>query len=319
MTRLARACPLFPAADVAEVGGVVSRQARLQHRQYLSRSRLRNPATRRHRDLPLEVRRSQDRRDDVGLHPIPTTSTRFTPTCSAPGRAAVSRHPVDRDWGMREFYIWDPDGNLLKFGVPVVRDGGGVVSMNQQPARHLAQLNIGRLRYEADDPRMADFVDNLAMVNGIAERSDGFVWRYQDDSGSAIDTRPFDGDPRMAINMSVWENIEALERFVWQTVHKRFYRAAARMVRSPWPSAISSCGGCRPDIGPRSRRRSSSLSISGPGRASRRSAGKASGGAVVEDGAVRMSGWKSMADEPDNLVLRLLRDIRASRRRRAPT
>jgi hypothetical protein len=28
--------------------------------------------------------------------------------------------PVDRDWGMREFYIWDPDGNLLKFGVPVV-------------------------------------------------------------------------------------------------------------------------------------------------------------------------------------------------------
>ena len=26
---------------------------------------------------------------------------------------------VDRDWGMREFYVWDPDGNLLKFGVPV--------------------------------------------------------------------------------------------------------------------------------------------------------------------------------------------------------
>lgn len=25
----------------------------------------------------------------------------------------------DRDWGMREFYVWDPDGNLLRFGVPV--------------------------------------------------------------------------------------------------------------------------------------------------------------------------------------------------------
>ena len=24
--------------------------------------------------------------------------------------------PENRDWGMREFYIWDPDGNLLKFG-----------------------------------------------------------------------------------------------------------------------------------------------------------------------------------------------------------
>ena len=89
--------------------------------------------------------------------------------------------------------------------------------------QHLAQLNIGRLRYEADDPRMADFIDNLAFVNGLAERSEGFVWRYQDDSGSAIDTRPFAGDPCMAVNLSVWEGVEMLEKFVWQTVHKRFY------------------------------------------------------------------------------------------------
>ncbi len=27
--------------------------------------------------------------------------------------------PRERDWGMREFYVWDPDGNLLKFGQPV--------------------------------------------------------------------------------------------------------------------------------------------------------------------------------------------------------
>ena len=26
--------------------------------------------------------------------------------------------PCDRDWGMREFYVWDPDGNLLRFGQP---------------------------------------------------------------------------------------------------------------------------------------------------------------------------------------------------------
>jgi catechol 2,3-dioxygenase-like lactoylglutathione lyase family enzyme len=25
---------------------------------------------------------------------------------------------ADREWGMREFYVTDPDGNLLKFGVP---------------------------------------------------------------------------------------------------------------------------------------------------------------------------------------------------------
>jgi uncharacterized glyoxalase superfamily protein PhnB len=26
------------------------------------------------------------------------------------------QEPQDTAWGMREFYVWDPDGNLLKFG-----------------------------------------------------------------------------------------------------------------------------------------------------------------------------------------------------------
>jgi hypothetical protein len=95
--------------------------------------------------------------------------------------------------------------------------------MKQPAGHHLAQLNIGRILYEIDDPRRKDFVDNLAFVNGLAERSPGFVWRYQDDSGNATSTRPYDGDPRMAVNMSVWQDVESLERFVWQTVHKRFY------------------------------------------------------------------------------------------------
>ena len=129
-----------------------------------------------------------------------------------------------------------------------------------QATQHLAQLNIGRLRYEVSDPRMADFVDNLAFVNGLAERSPGFVWRYQDDSGSAIDTRPFDGDPRMAVNLSVWENVEALERFVWQTVHNRFYGRRRANGSSRWTSAISSCGGCRSDTARPCRRRSSDSS-----------------------------------------------------------
>lgn len=93
----------------------------------------------------------------------------------------------------------------------------------QQPAgHHLAELNIGRVRYELDDPRMADFTDNLELVNGLAERSPGFVWRYVDDSGNATETRPF-ADPLIIVNVSVWESVADLEHFVWQTVHKRFY------------------------------------------------------------------------------------------------
>jgi len=94
--------------------------------------------------------------------------------------------------------------------------------MQQPPHHHLAELNIGRIRHDLDDPRMADFTNNLVLVNGIAERRAGFVWRYVDESGNATDTRPF-ADPRIIINISVWENVTALEHFVWQTVHKRFY------------------------------------------------------------------------------------------------
>ena len=36
-------------------------------------------------------------------------------------------------------------------------------------------------------------------------------------------SRKMDWTPMMAVNLSVWENVESLERFVWQTVHKRFY------------------------------------------------------------------------------------------------
>jgi hypothetical protein len=88
--------------------------------------------------------------------------------------------------------------------------------------QHLAQLNIGRVRYPLDDQRMAGFVDNLDRVNGIADRSDGFVWRLKDDSGNATSILAFD-DPRVILNISVWESVAALERFVWQTVHKSFY------------------------------------------------------------------------------------------------
>ena len=88
--------------------------------------------------------------------------------------------------------------------------------------RHLAQFNIARIKYPLDDPRMREFVDNVARVNGLAEQIDGFVWRLQDDSGNAMGLKVYD-DPRILPNLTVWENVEALERFVWKTVHSRFY------------------------------------------------------------------------------------------------
>jgi hypothetical protein len=93
---------------------------------------------------------------------------------------------------------------------------------------HIAELNIGRLKHPIDDPRMADFVDNLARVNAMADRMPGFVWRLVGDgsNGGALELRPFP-DPMMAVNMSVWETVEQLEQYVWKTVHQRFYNRKA--------------------------------------------------------------------------------------------
>lgn len=88
--------------------------------------------------------------------------------------------------------------------------------------RHLAQFNIARIRYPLDDPRMREFVENVERVNGLAEKIEGFVWRLQDESGHAMNMRVYD-DPAILPNLTVWENVEPLERFVWQTLHRRFF------------------------------------------------------------------------------------------------
>jgi hypothetical protein len=88
--------------------------------------------------------------------------------------------------------------------------------------QHLAQLNIGKFRGPKGDPRMADFYNNLDRVNAAAERMPGFVWRLKDESGNATDI-PWAGDPTMAVNLTVWESVETLEKFVFQTVHRGIY------------------------------------------------------------------------------------------------
>lgn len=89
--------------------------------------------------------------------------------------------------------------------------------------RHLAQLNIATLRYPIDDPRIADFVDALPIVNGAGEATPGYVWRLQSDSGDATDIQVFD-DPLVIVNLTVWESLEALKGFAYHGVHRDFFR-----------------------------------------------------------------------------------------------
>lgn len=84
---------------------------------------------------------------------------------------------------------------------------------------HLAQVNIGRIRAPLDDPIMEGFRSQLEPINALADRSPGFVWRLQTEDGNAMAIRPDPGDDRMAINMSVWESLAALQQFVYQSAH----------------------------------------------------------------------------------------------------
>jgi hypothetical protein len=87
----------------------------------------------------------------------------------------------------------------------------------------LAQVNIGRVLGGPDESRMVDFYSNLARINALAERMPGFVWRLKDDGGDSAMALHWPGDPTMNVNMSVWENEEALGKFVFQTVHRNIY------------------------------------------------------------------------------------------------
>ena len=58
--------------------------------------------------------------------------------------------------------------------------------MSAQPANHhLAEFNLGVLKYDWDDPRVQGFVDGLDLVNGVAKRSPGFVWMLDEDAMEA--------------------------------------------------------------------------------------------------------------------------------------
>jgi len=113
---------------------------------------------------------------------------------------------------------------------------------------HLAQLNIAYMKGEdINDLIMEEFVAQLEEINALAEQSEGFVWRLKDDTGNAtnLEETGFD-DPRIIVNMSVWESIEALEHSTYRTAHtavmrdrKKWFEKMEKMYLVLWWIAAS--------------------------------------------------------------------------------
>lgn len=129
----------------------------------------------------------------------------------------------------------------------------------------IAQLNIGRTVAPVDDPRLADFMAWLDDINALAERTPGFVWRLQSESGNATDI-PVNDDPLVIVNLTVWETPDALFEFTYRTMHKGvFARRYDWFERWEGPSLVMwwQPEGTIPDI-PEALRRLELLAQRGP-------------------------------------------------------
>ena len=101
---------------------------------------------------------------------------------------------------------------------------------------HLAELNIARFRQPIEDPVNADFVGALDRVNARADAADGFVWRLTGQGNDALAIRAFD-DPNIAVNMSVWRDLDALDHLEIMRRRKEWFERMELYVVLWWVPA----------------------------------------------------------------------------------
>lgn len=88
---------------------------------------------------------------------------------------------------------------------------------------HLAQVNIALPLAPLDSEQLQGFVSRIEEINTIADRTPGFIWRLKGEADNALALRVFD-DPRLIINMSVWESFEALYKYTYYSEHAQVFR-----------------------------------------------------------------------------------------------
>ena len=87
----------------------------------------------------------------------------------------------------------------------------------------LAQLNIARIAYPLHAKEMQDFTLALSAINLLAENSPGFVWLLKDENNTATTFRIYN-DPSLIVNMSVWDNLESLRHYVFNSGHSYYLK-----------------------------------------------------------------------------------------------
>lgn len=76
-------------------------------------------------------------------------------------------------------------------------------------------MNIARFSLPKEHPNNVEFVNSLERVNKVAETQPGFVWRFTGEGNDALDIQAFE-DPNIAVNMSIWTDLDSLGAFVYR-------------------------------------------------------------------------------------------------------
>ena len=87
---------------------------------------------------------------------------------------------------------------------------------------HLAQVNIAQKLAPLNDPIMQDFVNNIEAINAIADESEGFVWRLQDEDKN--EAAQVFNDDSLVINISVWKDLESLFNYTYNSGHIEVFK-----------------------------------------------------------------------------------------------
>lgn len=92
-------------------------------------------------------------------------------------------------------------------------------------SHHLAQLNIAILQAPLDHPQLSEFVENIDRINALAEKSPGFVWRYESNFENTTDEAlQVFKDVNLLVNLSVWETLDHLFDFTYRSDHLAIFR-----------------------------------------------------------------------------------------------
>ena len=104
---------------------------------------------------------------------------------------------------------------------------------------HIAQANIAKMIARFDDPRMSGLVQRVDEMNALAGKSRGFVWRFKPENGDPAHLAPFvdyfaSCDPgQIFFNMSVWETIDHLKAYIFESAHLELWKNRSQWLLKP--------------------------------------------------------------------------------------